>query len=154
MTRFAKEIHEDVREPLAVLEDDGAHRMTRVGELGGRVEERAAAEVGLVHEVGEHPHHGANHGRGCVALGLQGVDQAAHLRVAHLQVLHHEGVLRAEVLVEGRLRHRGFGDEPVDADRTDALFVEQLIRRVEDALLGGCERHGYRRLCWSSGQQG
>jgi hypothetical protein len=42
-----------------------------------------------------------------------------------LDIGAHELVLGREVVVEGRLRHPGLGDDAVDADCVDALGIEE-----------------------------
>jgi hypothetical protein len=47
-----------------------------------------------------------------------------------------EVVLAGELVVERTLGDSGVGDDAVDADGMDALVVEQVVRRLEDAVLG------------------
>ena len=52
-----------------------------------------------------------------------------------LDVHEDEAVFRTEVLVEGRLGDLRRADQSVDADRADALCVEEVVSRLKDADL-------------------
>src|SRR6202166_5058820 len=49
-----------------------------------------------------------------------------------------QSVLGFKQAIEARLRHAGPLDDRVDADGANALAVEQLACRREDALAGAC----------------
>ena len=51
-----------------------------------------------------------------------------------IQVGRDQRVLRTEVLVEAGLRHPRLGQDPIDADRADALGVEEPIGGGEQAV--------------------
>ena len=74
-------------------------------------------------------------------------------------VLGDQAVFRAVVLVEGRLGDARGADQPVDADRADAVVVEELVRGLQDAELrrgggqgragaGDLDRHWGRLSVW------
>ena len=54
-----------------------------------------------------------------------------------------EFVLAGEVGVQRGLGHLGFGNDPVDTDRTDLLGVEQLAGDLDEAFLSArrCGSH-------------
>ena len=109
--------------------------MLAVADFGHRVDERAAAEAAVRHhrldalEVGE--------------------DLLARRRVGRRDVLEARGEVRGNEVVLGRvvvvqraLADAGLGGDGVDADRADALLVEQLVGGGEDALgVGGRLMH-------------
>jgi hypothetical protein len=53
------------------------------------------------------------------------------------EVVVDEFVLAGEGVVQRTFGDPGVGDDAVDADGVDALVVKQLVRRLEEALLGG-----------------
>src|SRR5258708_25471467 len=54
--------------------------------------------------------------------------------VALLQIGRRELVLRGEAAIEAHLGDVGFGDDLVDADRADALAVEEVARDRQQPL--------------------
>lgn len=53
-----------------------------------------------------------------------------------LEERDHEVVIGSEVVVEGRLRHAGLRDQLIDADVADPPAGEQVVRGLDDPLLG------------------
>jgi hypothetical protein len=129
-----------------VVGDDLPNRVICLGELGGRVDERAAAEArgGDVRSRGGDDR--ADGGAGVRRGGDDLLGLRAHAVVAAGDVLEDEVVLGAVVLVEGRLRDARRGDDAVDSDVADAVFVEERRRRLEDAALRGSALRGRRFL--------
>jgi hypothetical protein len=56
--------------------------------------------------------------------------------VSRRQVGGNQFFLAAEEVIQRGLGHSGPSDDPVDADRLDALGVEELVGRVKEALSG------------------
>jgi hypothetical protein len=122
-------------DPLAL---PGRHRtngMVRLPVLGRRVDERAAAV--LV----DHPVSGERdfpRVQGTERIAGVAVDERLHGRprliFARLQVGQDQVVFRREVPVEGDPGHLRLLDEALHADRLDAVAVELLVGRREDAV--------------------
>jgi len=98
-----------------------------IGELGDRVDVGAAAEL----RIGE------------AALEVIEIteDLLARRRIRRCDVLEARRQVRGDQVVLGRvvvveraLADAGFGGNGVDADRADALLVEELVGGGEDAL--------------------
>jgi len=64
-----------------------------------------------------------------------------HELEARREIRGDQRVLGPVVVVEGPLADAGLGRDGVDADRTNALRVEQLVRGGEDALGWGLGVH-------------
>ena len=63
------------------------------------------------------------------------------------EVFADQVVLAGERVVQRALGDPGPGDDAVDADGVDALVVEEVVSRVEDARLRGATAlHGARHL--------
>ena len=65
------------------------------------------------------------------------VDVLGEAGVPRLQVGDDELLLGAEPVVEGLLRRAGLERDAVDTDRPDAVVVEEVGRRAQDARGGG-----------------
>jgi hypothetical protein len=103
--------------------------------LGGGVDERAAAVLVDHPVLGQRDRPGA---QGAAGVAGVGVDNRLHRRLrphlAVLQVGEDQVVLGREVPVEGHPGHLGLIDEPLHADRLDAVAVEEPVGRRQDPL--------------------
>src|SRR5260221_1426016 len=111
---------------LLELHRDAGRGVLAVAELGDRVDVGTAAEA----TFGEQPLEPVEVGE----------DLLARRRVRRRDVLEARREIRGDQLVLGRvvvverpLADAGLGGDPVDADRADALLVEQLVGGGEDA---------------------
>jgi hypothetical protein len=104
--------------------------------LPGRRDERAAAPGGAVDQLVERVEDREHPRPGLRVPGEVTLDAGDAQRVAALQVGADQAVLAPEGAVEAGLRDTGVLDHPVDADGVDALGVEELVSRLEEALLG------------------
>ena len=125
------------------------------GGFGGGVHEGAAAVFGLGEQGAEDVVDGQDP-RARVGVGFDaGGDLIGPRAVTMGEVLTDEVLLAGEGVVERALGYAGAGDDAVDADGVDALVVEQVVGRLQDALLGaamallglGHVPHGNRRIC-------
>lgn len=115
-----------------VFLDDLVNFRHDVSRLDGSVVEGAAAHLPARRrgdEQGEDPL------AGCAVGGVRSrPDGVAHGLLDVPQVLLDDGSLTRKVLVESSLGDRSFAGESLDASGVDALAVEQVDGRVEDAL--------------------
>jgi hypothetical protein len=146
---FSERVSQPFVVPLPVLGNDTPHRVVRVFEFRGGVDEGTAAEVPA-------PDHGDDVITNCAQKlsAPRTLGQLFHpLRfeiVSCLQVRDHQILLARKVAVEGRQRHLARRNDAIDAHLVDSLGVEQTRRRGEQpfsslrTLSGpfvGCGRH-------------
>jgi hypothetical protein len=110
--------------------------------LGHRVDEGAAAKrrVGepFGHHVGEQQQGIGITGAFVRAAASQCIDEPGHPScMPVIEKGAHQVVLRREVPVEGDLGDARGGNDAVDAGGADAVGIEEVVRREQDALARG-----------------
>src|SRR6476660_5819707 len=112
--------------------------MCVVRKLGNSVQERTTSVGGLLDLSGHPDEQGVEQRTRIVAVLLDGrVPPHPEQAVAFGHKGFEQRVLAVEGPVKAGLRHTGFGDYGVDADRTDPLLIKEPARRREDALARG-----------------
>ncbi len=132
---------EIIAQTQLVIARDPPGRMPGVGQLGGRVDEWAAAESGRRRPAAKpvEDRQDLLAGRRAVVVSRQ--VHAEYGRAPRLEALGDELILAAELLVERALGDPGGLAHQVDADSSDALPVEQVSRGVQQPLARGRRGH-------------
>jgi hypothetical protein len=137
MPGLAQQALSDLVDPPALIDRHRADGMVRLPVLGGRVHERAAAVLVDHPVLGERHLPGVQGGQRVAGVA---VDDRLHCRpclhFAVVQVRKHQVVFRREVPVKGHPGYLRLLDEPLHADRLDAVAVEQAVRGREDPVPG------------------
>jgi hypothetical protein len=129
MPGLAQQALGDLVDPPALIDRHRADGVVRLPVLGGRVDERAAAVLVDHPVLGERDLPGVQGAQRVTRVVVDdGLNGRPRLLFAVIQVRQHQVVLRRKVPVKGHPGYLGLLDEPLHADRLDAVAVKQPVR--------------------------